>query len=582
MENHIKNIELINNYLNKSLSKKENKDFENRLKTDANFNSLFEEHVDFLEGLKRQQLKGNIVKAKKTYIRNKWLRYLGFTSVILVLIVSAFVYINSKTSNIILENEVVTEIDDSKIFEDSVISNQNSIDKAVVEDVQSVKSKKKLLKEDIVKEETKKEIVEIPKKKFQSFVINTKKDTTVICTEGTKLIIKANSFVDQNNEIADNKVKLEVTEYYKLSDILLANLTTQSDGKQLETGGMLYIEAFKGNNFLKLKKGTTIDIIFSPKSRKKGMKLFSGQWKNEIMNWTLQDDTLTEDVEVIEITQEEEVEVPFSVIETPPVYPGCENLDKTSSKRCTTDAVRKFINRKFNTEMAQELGLVGRQRINSIFRINQNGDVVSIQSRANHPRLEEEANRVIGLLPRMKPGMQRGKLVTVPYSLPIIFQVEGNSISRVVNSQLKELKSDSLIVENVKKKLESQKSDIKASEVSSYILRSSGLGWVNCDRFSYKRNRIKYRIKIKESEGAVVNMVFKSINSVMPSWKNNEEYDFRLVPENEDVVLVAIKKHNGKLYFDVIETKTQESPNLEFNFKEITPSELKIQLKKLN
>ena len=32
--------------------------------------------------------------------------------------------------------------------------------------------------------------------------------------------------------------------------------------------------------------------------------------------------------------------------------------------------------------------------------------------------------RVIKTLPKMQPGRQRGKAVKVPYSLPVIFQVE--------------------------------------------------------------------------------------------------------------------------------------------------------------
>ncbi|HBO29337.1 MAG TPA: energy transducer TonB, partial [Leeuwenhoekiella sp.] len=45
-------------------------------------------------------------------------------------------------------------------------------------------------------------------------------------------------------------------------------------------------------------------------------------------------------------------------------------------------------------------------------------------SRGPHPRLEQEAARVIKLLPQMTPGMQRGKAVGVLYSLPIVFQVQ--------------------------------------------------------------------------------------------------------------------------------------------------------------
>jgi protein TonB len=47
-----------------------------------------------------------------------------------------------------------------------------------------------------------------------------------------------------------------------------------------------------------------------------------------------------------------------------------------------------------------------------------------VRARAPHPRLVKEATRVVNLLPKMKPGKQRGKAVVVPYSLPIIFQVQ--------------------------------------------------------------------------------------------------------------------------------------------------------------
>ena len=74
--------------------------------------------------------------------------------------------------------------------------------------------------------------------------------------------------------------------------------------------------------------------------------------------------------------------------------------------------------------IAGDLGLSGRQRISVIFKIDKTGSVTGVRARAPHPRLEKEAQRVINLLPKMKPGKQRGKAVIVPYSLPIIFQVQ--------------------------------------------------------------------------------------------------------------------------------------------------------------
>ena len=129
-----------------------------------------------------------------------------------------------------------------------------------------------------------------------------------------------------------------------------------------------------------------------------------------------------EDIEVEEVV--EQVEVPFTVIENVPEYPGCDRGSNADKRKCMSDKIAKFVQRKFNTDLAGDLGLTGRQRISVIFKIDKNGNVTGVRSRAPHPRLEKEAARVINMLPKMKPGRQRGKPVIVPYSLPITFQVQ--------------------------------------------------------------------------------------------------------------------------------------------------------------
>ena len=116
--------------------------------------------------------------------------------------------------------------------------------------------------------------------------------------------------------------------------------------------------------------------------------------------------------------------MPFAVIENVPVFPGCDKGNNEWKRQCMSEKIAKFVQRKFNTELAGDLGLSGRQRISVIFRIDTQGNVVGVRARAPHPRLEKEAVRVINLLPKMKPGRQRGRAVIVPYSLPIIFQVQ--------------------------------------------------------------------------------------------------------------------------------------------------------------
>jgi len=139
-----------------------------------------------------------------------------------------------------------------------------------------------------------------------------------------------------------------------------------------------------------------------------------------------QDQKIVEVKEIKEEVVEEEIaDVPFAVIENVPVYPGCENeKGNDAKKKCMSSKISEFINKKFNTDLASDLGLDGRQRIAVQFKIDKNGNVIDVRARAPHPRLEKEAVSVVQSLPNMTPGKQRGKPVGVLYSLPIVFDIQ--------------------------------------------------------------------------------------------------------------------------------------------------------------
>jgi hypothetical protein len=120
----------------------------------------------------------------------------------------------------------------------------------------------------------------------------------------------------------------------------------------------------------------------------------------------------------------EGADVPFALIEQVPVFPGCENLGSNEEqKKCMSEKIQEFVNKNFNTDLGKELNLSGRNRIIVQFKIDKQGNIADVRSRAPHPDLEVEAERVINSLPSMKPGKQGGVEVGVMYSLPIVFQV---------------------------------------------------------------------------------------------------------------------------------------------------------------
>lgn len=111
------------------------------------------------------------------------------------------------------------------------------------------------------------------------------------------------------------------------------------------------------------------------------------------------------------------------VFERVPIYPGCEDLLTNTKRRgCMNRSVAMFVNKNFNTDIGSVLPK-GRKKILISFKILKTGEVEFVKVKAPSDELKFEAYRVISLLPKMQPGTQRGKPVIVPFTLPVVFQV---------------------------------------------------------------------------------------------------------------------------------------------------------------
>ena len=117
------------------------------------------------------------------------------------------------------------------------------------------------------------------------------------------------------------------------------------------------------------------------------------------------------------------VDVPFSVIEKVPTFPGCEGMSNEEAKKCMSQKITQLVMENFNTKVADKDGLTGKQKIYVQFKIDKQGNVANAEARAKSPDLEAEAIRVINKIPQMQPGEHKGQKVGVIYSLPIIFEI---------------------------------------------------------------------------------------------------------------------------------------------------------------
>ena len=117
----------------------------------------------------------------------------------------------------------------------------------------------------------------------------------------------------------------------------------------------------------------------------------------------------------------------FSKIGTSPVTENCKNItNEIELRKCVSYDLSGHINRKFDANLASELGLPsGLQKIIINFIISKSGEIVNIVAEANHEELREEAIRTINTFPNfIKPATIDEKPVDVKYSMPIMFRIE--------------------------------------------------------------------------------------------------------------------------------------------------------------
>lgn len=110
----------------------------------------------------------------------------------------------------------------------------------------------------------------------------------------------------------------------------------------------------------------------------------------------------------------------FVVVEERPEFPGRDA------------ALLQFLsdNIKYPAE-AQEKGIQGR--VICRFVVMKDGSIDEVEVvRGVHPSLDAEAMRVLELMPKWGPGMQRGQAVNVRFTLPVVFRLNKEEVTREI------------------------------------------------------------------------------------------------------------------------------------------------------
>lgn len=384
----------------------------------------------------------------------------------------------------------------------------------------------------------------------QFFTINNLRDTTIICAEKTKITIKANSFVSaQSGNPVSGKIKISVKEYYTISDIILGRLSTTSDGKLLETGGMLNIAATSNQEKCDLKKGKSIEIGFPRKKEKEGMQLFYGKWKNDEMNWTV--DKASIDLNKV-----------FTKVDELPEYPG-------GSKK-----LYKFVGSNYRTPEEDISG-----KIYTSFVVNKQGNVTDVKIvKGLSPRADAEAIRVLEKLEKFTPGKVNGIAVNYKYNLPITIQsAEDDDSTSKKRSRFDRVNTP---YDEIVKTADNYEAD----KLSYYSFSSANLGFINCDLFlNYPSSmQINYAIDLEDEKNVSVTIIFHRFKAIMKARLKTKQAFFPNTISRENITIVAIKYLNNQPHLAIKETTTKRKSEKDLVFLPVTQEELKEQIVKLN
>lgn len=119
----------------------------------------------------------------------------------------------------------------------------------------------------------------------QTFSINGDKDTVIKGNSGTVLRIYKNTFFDGRGQLVKGEINIELKEVFSPNDIVLGNLTTTFDGKNLESGGMIYINASSNGQQLKIAEDKIIGGIMPCDKQDNEMQIFQGKMDSLKINW---------------------------------------------------------------------------------------------------------------------------------------------------------------------------------------------------------------------------------------------------------------------------------------------------------
>lgn len=455
------------------------------------------------------------------------------------------------------------------------------------------------------------------KVKPQTFTVINRSDTVIEGKKGIKVIIPKNCFdlPDPNAE-----VKIELKEYTTATDFLFANLTTSSNGRMLESGGTIYINATSEGKQIALKKGQNLSLAFptGKATPKPGMQTFYGKVTDDgTINWqptifkaqTVSKSKVSNNKTLVwksrritktRMGQKISMYTDWSFqVQAYGSNDHCTRFTDTSNYK----NVLEYFQDNFNIPEADRKLLKGTYLVYS-YKVDDKGNILKPELLLEHhvkkglfkngkqkvalQNIKANITKLISEMPATEPTKYMGREMVRFYVNDFNLSTRGaqlkindNMVKRTYTDYL--WMPDSMSLENFQKYMDSlaqvakvRHDSLMKTDADYYMMNTGKLGWINCDRF-YNPGRTTNVVVDAGAKGndVTVKIIFKDILSIMPAIRSYEalegDYTASGIPRDRKVkVMVVDKRPDGSVYYAIKEYETGGGVVSGFEFKPMT------------
>lgn len=470
----------------------------------------------------------------------------------------------------------------------------------------------------------------------QKFQIDADSDNIITGKNGTQVFVPKNSFINADGELVTGKVDIEVIEVLSVADFIKTNLQTVSNGRPLQSEGMLYIDAKSNGQQITLATDKRLQIEL-PNINKMGtasdIKIFSGSYDTiGNINWTesgkIENRLIPLPLELFEYScwvshnfERTPNSIGYTVYKTNDLETD-EVTDSTTFKQKlyenTFIATREFEKRfdyinsaewaighytSYYSTTIKRGRMIKDSTISKIYLNNLNKDLWYCDSLAyaymktwegkakfnSYWNSEIETTDLLNIFKQF----YKQRLTTVITFPPDIDLSKNNAREKLVSKGFKEIEIDEILgaYERQNKIVTARRNKETAQRISSNSFAVAKLGWINCDQF-YNEPTAK-EANILASVNNLENYEFATLTLIINGRRialngtlgDNSKYTFTgksqpytRLPIGEKATIIGISYKNDKPYLGIKEMVISEKGNYDIELQASTTQDINTKL----